>query len=213
MTIQAQLALFFLRFGEPADNSKVSPDQALGYINLKRDTESKELKFYKIKDFVAATSGGETKWTFGDNFFGPRPGVKDWAIYDGAPLIEKPQTIWAEITSSNAISNPIYNNNRFFMYENNIFHINFEAEAGKRIEWLGYGRPPELGALTGPDVYLTREQAQLTVFAAVIAAKNDAGDRIGQTLYDDYKKLEKAISAIVDPFGARLEPPPGNYGY
>ena len=213
MTIQDQLILFFLRFGEPADNSKYTPEQALIYINSKRRTLSKELKFYKVKDYIEEVTAGRTYWTLPDNFFGPRPGVKDWAIYDGVPLIEKPQTSWAQIVSDSVINNPVYNDDRFCMLENNIFHINFESEAGKKIEWYGYGRPPELGDVTGPDVYLTDEQAELTVLAAVLAAKDDAGDKIGQILYDDYKEAKKTIKGGVDPMGPRLEPPPDDYGY
>jgi len=206
MTIDNQIALFFLRFGEPSDNSKISTAQALLYINSQRRKQGLELKFYKVRDYFTCV-GTETSWTLTDDFYGPNPSVRDWAIYDGVPLKIKQQTNWKTITGTGTI-NTLVTSQRFGMLERNIFHINFIAEAGKLIEWYGYGRPPMLGAIIGPDAYLTDEQAEMTVFGAVIMAKSDSGDRIEQTLYDDFKSAKSAIKKLATPMGTRLEPDP-----
>jgi len=208
MTIDDQIILFFLRFGEPADNSKETPATALIRINSKRRSLALELKFYKVRDYFTCV-GGETYFTFTDTFFGPNEKVRDWAIYDGYPLDVRPQANWKTITG-NKIASTLLNTKRMGMLERNIFHINFTAEAGKLIEWYGYGRPPRLGAVSGPDVYLTDEQAEMTVLGAVIQAKEDAGDRIGQTLYDDFNALKKSVKKTAKAMGARLEPDPEN---
>ena len=206
MTIQDQISLFFRRFNEPSENGRLTSEQALEYINDSRISLAEKIKFYHIKDKITA-GGGETYWTFRDDFLGPVEGVREWATYNGYPIIMKPKGEWAELTSGILINIAI-NANMLGMYDRNIFHINFEASSGDELEWRGYGRPPLLGAVTGVDAYLTSEQAMLTVLDAVVTAKDDVGDRIGQRLWEDYKELKQSIKTKAENNGPRLENAP-----
>jgi len=211
MNIQDQLSLFFRRFGEGSDNARLEPEEALAYINGSRRSLSAELKFYNTEDYAVCV-GTETYWTLRDDFFGPRPNVRDWVTYDDYPVAVKYLGNWASLTNNSILR--IYDNSSLRgMLENKIFHIDFTPTAGKRIKWLGYGRPPALGALTGPDAYLTDTQAELTVLDAVMDAKEDTGDRIGQRLYDKWKALKISVVSAAEAKGPRLEEPPDNYGY
>jgi hypothetical protein len=206
MNIADQIALFYERFGEPAANSKITTASALLRINLSRRNLATKIKFYDVKDSVTA-AGSETYWTLRDDFLGLYLKAKDCVTYDGYPVTLKGLAEWASIKSGNV--NIISNSTRLGMLHGRTFYIHPAAEAGKVVEWWGYGVPPELPAVTGPDAYLTDEQAELTVLDAVIKAKADSGDAISQILMDDFKELRTEIKKKAQPMGPRLEDAPG----
>jgi hypothetical protein len=203
MTIDDQLLLFFFRYGEPYGNSKVSPEQALAAINNSRRSVAQEAKFYDVKDSITAL-GDEEYWTMRDDFLGLWEEAKDCVVYDGQPVTLKTLADWASLKNGRLVN--IYNNAyRYGMLHGKQFYLWPLAEAGKVIEWWGYGTAPALAAITGGDAYLTSEQAEATVLDAVVKTKDANGDNISQLLLVDRAAAIKRITKKIA--GPRLEPP------
>lgn len=205
MIIEDQLELFFLKFGEAQSNSKLTAEEGLIYLNLSRRKLAIETKFYDVKDHITAT-GGETYWTWRGDFLGLDESQKECVTYDGMPVTLKSLGEWASIINGLVIGWRA--RLRYGMVRGNTFYIHPAAEAGKKIVWWGYGIPDKLGAITGPDAYLTDEQAIATVLDAAMSAREDAGESVGAVLARDRNDFVKAIKKQRISQGPRLEEPP-----
>lgn len=214
MNIPDQLALFYRRFGEKADNSRLTPEEALEYINDARRHEALETKFYDIKDSIggaAATGaerviGGEGYFTMRPDFYGIWDKARDTVTRNGVPVTIKTFSEWNGVTGSQA---PIgaMNGESYGMLHGNTFYVYPPMAANEEITWWGYGAPPALGAVTGGDAYLNDNQAELTVLSAVIDAKEDLGLQASQALYRRYAELRKQLTRRT-PRGPILDPAP-----
>jgi hypothetical protein len=207
MNIEDQLELFFEVYGEPADNSKITPQQALGRINRSRRNLATKLKFYDVKDSITA-AGGEGYWTMREDFLGIYEKARDCVFYDGKPVIMKTLADWGEITNDLSIS--VYGP-RYGMLHGRTFYIYPPAQAGKITTWWAYGVPPSLGALTGGDAYLTDIQAELTVRDAALEARAENGEIIPERMERVYKELYNEVKKKATSQGPRLEPAPEYY--
>jgi len=205
MIIADQLTLFFKKIRETQANSKLSAEEGLDYINDSRQTEAAETRFYDIKDTVTA-DGGETYWTLRDDFLGLQA-ARDCVTCNGKAVTIKTLAEWATITDGTVL-NVLAADERWGMMHGNTFYVYPAAVAGDVMVWWGYGEPPELAAITGPDVYLNNTQARLTVLGAAIAALEDTGELPGQALVGQYVRLKKIVSKRGQPRGPRLEFPP-----
>lgn len=221
MTIPDQLKLFFRRFGEPQGSSRITELEAIDRINEARLRLAREVKFYNVVDSNKDTGGvvtdgtltddGETYWTMRDDFLGFYDNVRDSVTYDGAPVILTTRENWKDIVSGNAEEIGIASDKRMGSLCGNVFYLYPAEEAGAVMAWWGYGVPPKLVGITGGDAYLTDEQATMTILDAVITAKDDTGNPVGEKIKEDLRDLKIEVKRRAAPPSVRLEPPPASY--
>lgn len=214
MTIAEQLALFYRRYGETQNNSRITPEDALARINDARRHEALETKFYDIKDSIGGATaegafrvlGGEGYFTMRPDFYGIWEKSRDSVTRNGIPVTIKTFSEWNSITGLMA---PIgaMNGESYGMMHGNTFYIYPPAVANEEFIWWGYGAPPALGAITGPDAYLNDNQAELTVLSAVIDAKEDIGAQASQSVHRRHAELRKLLTRRT-PRGPILDPAP-----
>ena len=204
MNIADQLKLFYRKFGEPQDNSKIVPAEALDRLNESRRTLAILLKYYNVKDYITA-AGGETYWTMRDDFLGLYETARDCVTYDGEPVALKTLAEWATLTKDNS---PLRSNARIGMLHGREFYLHPAAESGKEMKWWCYATPPDLPAITGGDAYLTDEQAMLMALDAAIKARGEYGESVPETMAMEYRELYKEIKRKAKPTGPRLENDP-----
>jgi len=207
MIIDEQIKLFFKKIREPQDNSTLTEDDALEYINDSRRSIADETKFYDVKDKVTA-DGGETYFTLLNTFLGLQ-NARDSVTRNGYPIVIKHLANWASLTS-NGVIRPLAMNETWGMLHGNTFYVHPPAEAGDEFVWWGSAEPPALPAVTGPDVYLNNVQAELTVLDAAINALEDLNEAPGPVLVARYKTIKKSVSKK-PPMGPRLENAPNGY--
>jgi len=207
MIIDEQMALFYRRLREAQTNSRITPEEALDRINDSRRSIAVDTKFYNVKDSITA-SGGETYWTLLDSFIGPIE-ARDWATCNGKPIVMKDKSEWATIT--NGIIIPVLaTQEKWGMLDGKQFYIYPMAQNGDVMAWRGYGIPPALPAVTGPDAYTDDVEAELIVLDAVMDALEDIGNTPGKRLETKYARLLAAVKKRARPRGARREAAPSD---
>ncbi len=204
MNITDQLTMFFRKFGEPQDNSKITPEEALARVNDSRRFLAILLKYYNAKDYITA-DGGETYWTMRDDFLGLYDTARDCVTYDGLPVELKTLAEWNSLIRGVL---PL-GTRRIGMLHGREFYLHPSAEDGKQIVWWIYATPPDLPAITGGDAYLTDEQAYLVVLDAAIKARGDYGENVPATMTNEYQMLYKEVKRKARPAGPRIENSPG----
>jgi hypothetical protein len=76
------------------------------------------------------------------------------------------------------------------------------------MKWRGCGIPPDLPAVTGPDVYTDDIEAELIVLDAVINALEDINREPGPRLEKRYENIKREVKRRARPRGARRENAP-----
>lgn len=207
MIIDEQIALFYRRLRESQTNSRITPEEALEYINGSRRSLAADIKFYQVEDRITA-AGGETYWTMRDDFLEPIA-ARDWATCNGYPIIIKSKAEWATITNGTIL--PVLPaQERWGMVDGKQFYTYPAAQSGDVFRWRGCGIPPALPAVSGPDVYTDDIEAELIVLDAVMDALEDLNREPGPRLEKKYNELKKMVKRRARPRGPRLEHAPDN---
>jgi hypothetical protein len=207
MTIDNQLILFFLKIGEPdQDNSRFTPEQALIYLNSGRQKLAEDSQFFTVQDTMVAADVSE-----GDYAFPIRSdmiGIHDFkgaVLYDQLPVLMVSMSEFDSAKNNKKILPAEYV--RWGCLINNELNIFPDAEASKQIDIWGWGLPTELGATSGPDVYLNNQEARASVYAAAAMAKDDMSAQ-SVVLWGLYKDSMVAIKKTKRMQGPRLDTPP-----
>lgn len=212
MIIADQIELFYEDIREAADNSRIPPPAALARINRSRRSVAAKTYFYNVRDKttdslgVSTVVGGETSFTLLDTFLGLQ-NARDVVTRNGYPVLMKALAEWADITTR-AVLPVVPSNETWGMLDGNTFYNFPAAVAGDIFIWNGAAEPPDLPAVTGPDVYLNNIQAQCCVHHAAIKALEDLKETPGAVLINEYKDLFKLIDKRGKPIGPRLETAP-----